>query len=139
MYAGFAFHADTATFYKIIIDEFSERSVCELSEIQVSAASFVCSRANFRKQYCIQLKRALYFVDAFSLYLFASSLALSRATHDGHCPKKITSEKNDNIWVNRYKISIIIKYSKLLFFPRMLCTSSAIFSLSHTGKNNEPK
>ncbi|XP_031631205.1 uncharacterized protein LOC116345713 isoform X2 [Contarinia nasturtii] len=32
---GFAFHADTATFYKIIIDEFSERSICELSEIQL--------------------------------------------------------------------------------------------------------
>ncbi|XP_055325553.1 uncharacterized protein LOC129579470 [Sitodiplosis mosellana] len=34
-HGGFAFHADTATFYKIIIDEFSERSICELSEIQL--------------------------------------------------------------------------------------------------------
>lgn len=32
---GFALHADTATFYKIITDEFGERSVCELSEIQL--------------------------------------------------------------------------------------------------------
>lgn len=32
---GYAFHADTATFYKILTDEFSERSICELSEIQL--------------------------------------------------------------------------------------------------------
>lgn len=32
---GFAFHADAATFNKIIEDDFSERSICELSEIQL--------------------------------------------------------------------------------------------------------
>lgn len=34
-FIGFAFHADAATFYKIIMDDFSERSICELSEIQL--------------------------------------------------------------------------------------------------------
>lgn len=33
--AGFAFHADSATFYKIIADDFNEREICELSEIQM--------------------------------------------------------------------------------------------------------
>lgn len=32
---GFAFHSDAATFYKIIEEDFSERSICELSEIQL--------------------------------------------------------------------------------------------------------
>lgn len=32
---GFAFHADAATFNKIVNDDFSERSICELSEIRM--------------------------------------------------------------------------------------------------------
>lgn len=34
-FAGFAFHVDVATAYKIIRDTFSEREVCELTEIQL--------------------------------------------------------------------------------------------------------
>lgn len=42
--------------------------------------------------------------------------ALSRTAHDGHCSKRITIEENDNIWVNKHKISIIIECLKSFFF-----------------------
>lgn len=34
-FTGYAFHVDVATAYKIIRDTFSEREVCELTEIQL--------------------------------------------------------------------------------------------------------
>lgn len=34
-FAGFAFHADSATFYNMISEDFAEREICELSEIQL--------------------------------------------------------------------------------------------------------
>lgn len=37
---GYAFHAETAKFYKIITDTFSERSICELSEIPLFGQDF---------------------------------------------------------------------------------------------------
>lgn len=55
--------------------------------------------------------------------------AVPGTAYDVHCTKRIATEKDDNIWVNRYRISIIIECLKT-FCPLIL-----LHTHEHTHEN----